>query len=118
MSAIIYAIISVIIVSLISVFMAIPLLMKKKVSQHQLLFLLSASVGVLLATVFLDFFPEMMEHGHYGVKTALILLFGFMVMFVLEKLVHCHHNKKCEDGQCGHACRRLPLFCLQLPVVV
>ena len=96
-----YAIISVIIVSLISVFMAIPLLMKKKVSKNLLLFLLSISVGVLLATVFLNFLPEIL-HEHYTSVTALTILLGFMLMFILEKFVHWHHNKNCAD-ECGHA---------------
>ncbi len=98
----IYALVSVVIVSLLSLLVAIPFYMKKKISKKLLLFLLSVSVGVLLATVFLDFMPEIAEH-HYGVDTALVILAGFFIMFVLEKFVHWHHNKKCEDGHCGHA---------------
>ncbi|MGV8162129.1 MAG: ZIP family metal transporter [Candidatus Nanoarchaeia archaeon] len=98
---IIYALISVIVVSLLSVVAAIPLLIRKKVPEGLLMFLLSASVGVLLATVFLDFIPEMAEEG-YSLTTALILLAGFLVMFVLEKLIHWHHTKKCEDTH-GHS---------------
>lgn len=101
MSATIYTFISVIVVSLISVFMAIPLMMKRKISKHALLFLLSMSVGVLLATVFLDFLPEIL-HEHYDMSVALTILAGFLIMFVLEKFVHWHHEKKCEDGDCGH----------------
>jgi len=58
----IYSIISVIIVSLISVVVATPLLIKKKISNKVLLFLLSISVGVLLATVFFGLVPEMYAH--------------------------------------------------------
>jgi zinc and cadmium transporter len=99
---IIYPIISVLIVSSISVIAAIPLLIKKKVSDKVLLFLLSVSVGVLLSTVFMDFLPETIEHG-YTLGVASYILLGFLVMFVLEKLVHWHHTKKCEEGDCGHA---------------
>lgn len=99
---ILYVLISVIIVSLLSLIFAIPFLLKKRISQHTLIFLLSVSVGVLLATVFMDFLPEMLEHG-YHMETALYILLGFLVMFLLEKLIHCHHKKKCEDGQCGHS---------------
>jgi len=97
----IYAIISVIIVSLVSIIAAIPLLLKKKVSDHTLLFLLSVSVGVLLSTVFMHFLPETIEHG-YSMKSAYYILFGFLIMFVLEKFVHWHHSKKCANGDCGH----------------
>jgi len=98
---VVYAIISVLIISIISVIFAIPFLLKKKISNRVLLFLLSMSVGVLLSTVFMDFLPESVEHG-YSLNLAFYLLLGFMVMFVLEKFIHYHHNKKCEDGHCGH----------------
>ncbi|MEA3430821.1 MAG: ZIP family metal transporter [Nanoarchaeota archaeon] len=97
----IYPIISVIIVSLISIVVAIPLLIKKKLSTRLLLFLLSISVGVLLSTVFLNFLPEMIEHG-YTLMTGIYILLGFVVMFILEKFIHFHHHKKCETGDCGH----------------
>jgi zinc and cadmium transporter len=98
---VLYVMISVIVVSLISVIFVIPFLLKKKISDKVLLFLLSASVGVLLSTVFLDFLPEAMSHG-YSIKIAIFVLLGFLLMFVLEKFIHLHHTKKCEHGECGH----------------
>jgi len=100
---ILYPIIAAFIVSLVSVVFAIPFLIKKKISKKVLLFLLSISVGVLLATVFLNFLPEAFGHGHESsLSIALFIILGFLVMFVIEKFVHWHHNKKCEDGECGH----------------
>jgi len=99
---ILYPLVSVLIVSLISLIFAIPFLLKKKISDKILLFLLSCSVGVLLSTVFMDFLPEAFEHD-YSISIAIYILLGFMVMFILEKFVHYHHNKKCEDGHCGHS---------------
>ena len=93
----IYALSSVIIISLISIILALPILITKKISEKVLVFLLSISVGVLLSTVFMDFLPEIFEDG-YSIQTALIILFGFLIMFILEKFVHFHHNKKCEEG--------------------
>jgi zinc and cadmium transporter len=107
---ILYIFISVIIVSLISIIVAIPFLIKKKMSDKTLLFLLSISVGVLLSTVFVNFLPEIFLHvgehsGHEHQNTlilSLTILLGFLVMFIIEKFVHYHHEKKCEDGNCGH----------------
>jgi len=96
-----YPILSVIIVSLISVIVAIPLLIKKKVSSKVLLFLLSISVGVLLSSVFFSFIPEIVEHG-YSTKVGIFVLLGFLLMFVIEKFVHWHHTQKCEGKDCGH----------------
>lgn len=99
---IIYPLISVIIVSLISVIVALPLIIKKNISNKVLLFLLSISVGVLLSTVFMDFLPEVMSHD-YSIKVAYYILLGFLVMFILEKFIHFHHSKNCENGNCGHS---------------
>ncbi|MBT4824841.1 ZIP family metal transporter [Candidatus Woesearchaeota archaeon] len=105
---IIYPLVSVLIVSLISIIVALPFLIKKKLSHGTLLFLLSISVGVLLSTVFLDFLPEIFmhveehDHGHNIIGAPLIILLGFLLMFVIEKFVHYHHDKKCENGNCGH----------------
>jgi zinc and cadmium transporter len=101
MSSAIYAIISVIIVSLISIIAAIPLLIKKKFSKRLLLFLLSISVGVILSTVFMDFLPEAVSHG-YTLGVAINILLGFLCLFVVEKFVHWHHSKKCADSEYGH----------------
>ncbi len=98
---ILYPLVSVIIVSSISVIFAIPFLLKKKISDNILLFLLSVSVGVLLSTVFMDFLPEAVSHK-YTLGLAFYILSGFLVMFALEKFVHFHHSKKCEEGDCGH----------------
>ncbi|MFW5886475.1 MAG: ZIP family metal transporter [Bacteroidota bacterium] len=99
---IIYPLVSVVLVSLVSIIFAIPLLIKKKVSDKLLVFLLSISVGVLLSTVFMDFLPEAVSH-RYTLGIALYILLGFLAMFIIEKFVHHHHNKKCEDGHCGHS---------------
>jgi len=101
MSTATYAIISVIIVSLVAVIGAIPLLLKKKVSKRLLLFLLSISVGVILSTVFMDFLPEAVSHD-YTLGVALNILAGFLVLFVVEKFVHWHHSKKCAETDHGH----------------
>jgi zinc and cadmium transporter len=105
----VYAIISVVIVSLLSVAVVLPLFAKKKLPDKLLVFLLSVSVGVLLSTVFLDFLPETLEHG-YHTETALIILGGFLAMFILEKFVHWHHSKKAEECQGhGHAYSVAPI---------
>jgi len=101
MGAVLYTLISVILVSLISVVVIIPFLLKKKISQRWLLVLLSLSVGALLGGVFIHLLPEAMSEG-YSLSIAINVLLGFLVFFVLEKFIHFHHNKKCADGHCGH----------------
>ena len=98
----IYSIIAVIIVSLVALIAAIPLLIKKKVSEKTLLLLMSLSVGVLLSTVFINFLPEATSHG-YTLGLALNVIIGFLVFFVLEKLIHWHHHRKEEKEMHAHS---------------
>ena len=100
---IIYTLVSVIIVSLIAVLAVLPILFKKKVSDSLLLMLMSLSVGALLGGVFIHLLPEAASQG-YNLGLAVNILIGFLVFFVVEKLVHYHHFKKCikNPDQCGH----------------
>lgn len=95
---------SVIFISLVALIAAIPFFLKKEVSKKTLLVLLSVSVGALLASVFMHFIPEINEHG-YHMETAIFILVGFMMLFIVEKFVHYHHSKKIEhkDHAHGHA---------------
>ena len=95
-----YAILSVIVVSLISVLAAIPFMIKKKVSTSVLLVLLSLSVGTLFGGAFIHFLPEAASHG-YSLELSLFVLLGILVFFVLEKLVHWRH--KCNNEGVGHS---------------
>jgi zinc and cadmium transporter len=101
MGVIAYTLISVVLISLVAVLAIIPVLLKKKLSKHFLLILLSLSVGTLLGGVFIHFFPEMAEHG-YHLETAIFIIIGFLVFFIIEKFVHYRHNKNCQQGNCGH----------------
>ncbi len=104
----VYAIISVIVVSLISLLASLPLLIKKEISKKTLFILLSGSVGVLLATVFMDLLPEAIHDG-YNLTIALYILSGFLVMFVLEKFVHMHHKGEEKHLAHGHAYHIVPV---------
>jgi len=108
-----YALISVIIVSLISLIVIIPLLIKKEISKEFLIILLSLSVGVLLSTVIFIFLPEIIENSYLKTETeeafanminraGIFILFGFLAMFILEKIVHFNHEKKFEKEGYGH----------------
>lgn len=100
----IYAILSVVAVSLLSVVMATPFFFKKKIPKNVLLLLLSLSVGTLLGSVFIHFLPESFGH-EASILTSLYVLLGFIIFFILEKLVHMHHNHKCmgDIENCAHS---------------
>jgi zinc and cadmium transporter len=97
----IYALVSVIIVSLISVAVAIPFLLKKQIPKHALITLMSISVGTLLGAIFFHFLPETFSTT-YTIKSALTIILGFLLMFIVEKFVHHHHHHGKKSVQ-GHS---------------
>ena len=89
----IYAIGSVILVSLISlVGLAFFALRKQQISAKTLLLLVSLSVGTLIGGAFLHLLPEAVETSGFGIDISLAVLCGFIVFYVLESLVHLHHH--------------------------
>lgn len=109
-----YAILASILVSLISVIVALPLLSKKKLSDNFLLLLLSVSIGALLSVVFVDFLPEAINDSPGGLtlKIAMYIMLGFLVMLVIEKFIHHEHGHDCDTKHHkahGHAYALAPI---------
>ena len=115
MSFHLYAIGSVLIVSIIALLAAIPLFIKKSVPRGVLVTLLSISVGTLLGAVALHFLPEIFAHGAgheegSALTAPLTILAGFLVFFILEKLIHHHHDDQDEEiAGHGHAYHLAPI---------
>ena len=79
-----YIIVSVLTVSLISIFAIITLYFNSKKYNTLIILMVSLAVGTLLGEVFLHILPESFEHQ--GVlKTGLLALFGLLSFFILEK---------------------------------
>jgi zinc and cadmium transporter len=91
----VYALISVIIVSLISLLGAVFLSLKKEKLEHLLIYLVSFSVGALLGDVFIHLVPELGENG-FAVQSGMWILAGIIVFFVIEKIIHWHHCHRPE----------------------
>ena len=90
-SAWLYAIISVLIVSLIAFIGVVTLAIKKKFLNKILLFLVSLSAGALLGGAFIHLIPESMESFTSSLVVSLLILLGIVIFFILEKLIHWRH---------------------------
>jgi zinc and cadmium transporter len=89
----VYAIMSVILVSLISLIGAVTLLMGTKRVERLLLMLVSLSAGTLLGGAFLHLIPEAVEEaGVFSAAIGLLVLAGIAVFFLLDKLIHWKHH--------------------------
>lgn len=111
-ATVIYTISSVLLVSLVSLIGIIPLLLKKKLTQHTLLLFVSLSAGTLFAGAFLHLIPEAVEEG-FTITSGLLILAGIMLFFLLEKFIHWHHThhkySKQHTEMHGHAYHLAPL---------
>ncbi|MBS3142850.1 ZIP family metal transporter [Candidatus Woesearchaeota archaeon] len=94
-----FAIISVVIVSLVSFVGLFTLSMKLRHIQKILLYIVSFSAGTLLGAAFFHLIPEL--GGSVDPQTvSIFVLVGVLVFFILEKFVHWHH---CHDPKhAGH----------------
>src|SRR3989338_8735101 len=86
-----YAILSVIIVSLVSLAGVITLLWGEKKIHKFLLVLVGLSAGTLLGDAFLHLLPETAETSGFTLIVSLLVLAGILVFFILEKSIHAHH---------------------------
>lgn len=89
----IYAISSVVIVSLISLVGVVTLLLRENILHKILLFLVSFAAGALLGDAFLHLIPEASQNG-FSITVSLYILLGIIIFFILEKFIqwrHCHH---------------------------
>lgn len=88
--ALLYSLISTLIVSLISLIGIFTLGIKVEKLRKFLIYLISFSAGALLGDAFLHLLPELVEDG-FSILISLSILAGILIFFSLEKLVHWQH---------------------------
>jgi len=88
-----FALISVIIVSLISLIGVLTLWLNAEKLGKILLYLVSFSAGGLLGDAFIHLIPEAIEEGGSGVTVSTVIIFGILASFSVERFLqwrHCH----------------------------
>jgi|SRR3989344_100973 len=97
-----YAIISVIIVSLISFVGIFTLAIGEKRLHKILMVLVGLSAGTLLGDAFLHILPEIAEKQSFTLTVSLLILGGVLIFFILEKSIHAHHYGAPKDNHISH----------------
>jgi len=99
----IYALTSVIIVSLVSLVGVFTLSLNEKILQKYTFFLVSLAVGALLGGAFIHLIPESFETINNPTIVSLEIIGSILVFFVLEKFLHWHHDHGHAHGKhCKH----------------
>ena len=91
-----YILLATFIVSLISFVGVICLALKEKILNKILLVLIGLSAGALMGGAFLHLLPEAVEKST-GLDVYLFVLTGFILFFLIEKVLHWRH---CHKGEC------------------
>jgi zinc and cadmium transporter len=91
-----YIFLATFLVSLISFVGVICLSLKEVILNKILLILIGLSAGALMGGAFLHLLPEAVEEGQ-GLNVYLFVLIGFILFFLIEKVLHWRH---CHKGEC------------------
>ena len=95
-----YAIVSVIAVSAVSLFGIALLSLNQNILQRVLAILLSIAAGTFFGDAFIHLLPEAAKDG-FGVTISLAVLTGITIFFIIEKYIHWHHCHKPEHAKNG-----------------
>ncbi|OGG35738.1 hypothetical protein A2363_03145 [Candidatus Gottesmanbacteria bacterium RIFOXYB1_FULL_47_11] len=93
-----YALLAVTTVSLLSLLGAIFITLQRNIINAMTTYLLAFSSGILFGTTFFDLFPE--GYGELGEHFYIWVIVGFVVFFILEKLIHWHaHIEELDNSK-------------------
>ena len=87
----VYALVSVVLVSLLSLLGVVFFLVDQKLIRKSLLFFVSFSTGGLLGDVFIHIIPDLAEHRETFGRSLYVMLGGIVFSFVMEKIIHWRH---------------------------
>src|SRR3990167_4547652 len=106
----IYAFVSVIIVSLISLIGVFSLSIKEEFIKKYIGLFISLAVGALLGDALIHLIPETFKNSSNSVFVSLLIISGIFVFFTLEKFLHWHHHGEDKDEPNIHPVGKLLLF--------
>lgn len=100
--SLIYALGSVILVSLISLVGIFTLSLNQKRLKQWLVFLVAFAAGALLGDALIHLLPEAVEELGFSLEVSLVVIAGVIVMFIVEKIIHWRHCHYPEENSHGH----------------
>ncbi len=95
MNEFLYALVSVIFISLLSLIGIFTFFIKRELTDKIVHILVAFAIGSLLGAAFFEMLPEVVESGNENIFSY--VLFGMLMFFVMERYIHWHH---CHSGNC------------------
>jgi zinc and cadmium transporter len=106
----IYALLSTIVVSLVSLVGLFFLSIKEEFIKKYISLFVSLAVGALLGDAFIHLIPESFEKIANGTNIGLLVIAGLFLFFILEKFLHWHHHSDDIEEYHAHPVGKLVLF--------
>lgn len=106
----IYALLSVLVVSLISLAGVFTLSVREEVLRKYVFILISLAVGGLLGDAVIHLIPEAFEGEITGALVSVLIVSGVLLFFMLEKFLHWHHHGEDQAEQSIHPAGKLILI--------
>ncbi|MEO8065582.1 MAG: ZIP family metal transporter [Candidatus Doudnabacteria bacterium] len=99
-----YAILSVLVVSLISLVGVFTISIHSRWGEKFLHLMVSFAAGALLGDVFIHLLPELSAGGKLNLQVSLIILASIIAFFTTERFLHWHHHhhETAENEQRNH----------------
>lgn len=101
----IYAFVSVLGVSLLSLVGVFTLSLQEKTVRKYTFLFISLAIGALLGDAFIHLIPESIESQ--GGLASILVIIGILVFFTVEKFLHWHHHT--DDTETNHSHSVLPV---------
>ncbi len=106
----IYAFISVMIVSLVSLVGVFSLSIGEDVLKKYINFFISLAIGALLGDAFIHIIPEAFKSNIDASIVGILIIVGILLFFVIEKFIHWHHHGEDKEQEHIHPVGKLVLF--------
>jgi len=106
----IYALGSVIVVSLFSLIGIFGLSLRKELLEKYVFIFISLAVGALLGDAFIHLIPEAFEDATNSLLISILVITGILFFFILEKFLHWHHHGEDKEKIHIHPVGKLVLF--------
>ena len=108
-SAYIYALLSVLAISFISLAGVFTLSLKESFLKKYIFIFISLAVGALLGNAFIHLIPESFENFSNRGFTGILIITGILGFFIVEKYLHWHHHGEDEKSNNIHPVGKLVL---------
>lgn len=106
----VYALVSVVVVSLVSLIGVFTLSIKEALMRKYIFVFISLAVGALLGDAFIHLIPEALESAIGSMTASILIITGILLFFILEKFLHWHHHGEDQDEPHIHPAGKLILL--------